>query len=50
MQKKILSVTKIVGIFGNPISHSLSPIMHNSWFKKYKLNFIYLAFNIFCKI
>ena len=47
MQKKILSDTKIVGIFGNPISHSLSPIMHNSWFKKYKLNFVYLAFNIF---
>ena len=47
MQKKILSDTKIVGIFGNPISHSLSPLMHNSWFKKYKLNFVYLAFNIF---
>jgi shikimate dehydrogenase len=46
MQKNILSDTKIVGIFGNPISHSLSPIMHNSWFKKHKLNYLYLAFNI----
>ena len=47
MQKNILSDTKIVGIFGNPISHSLSPVMHNGWFKKHKLNYLYLAFNIF---
>lgn len=25
-------------IIGNPISHSLSPIMHNYWFKKYRIN------------
>ena len=25
-------------IIGNPISHSLSPILHNYWFKKYKIN------------
>tara|TARA_Y200000002_G_scaffold377757_1_gene383919 strand:+ start:4072 stop:4902 length:831 start_codon:yes stop_codon:yes gene_type:complete len=25
-------------IIGNPLSHSLSPIMHNYWFKKYKIN------------
>ena len=25
-------------IIGNPISHSLSPIMHNYWFSKYKIN------------
>ena len=25
-------------IIGNPISHSLSPTMHNYWFKKYKIN------------
>ena len=24
-------------IIGDPISHSLSPTMHNYWFKKYKL-------------
>ena len=24
-------------IIGNPISHSLSPTMHNYWFKKYKI-------------
>ena len=25
-------------IIGNPISHSLSPVMHNYWFKKYDIN------------
>ena len=25
-------------IIGRPISHSLSPIMHNYWFDKYKIN------------
>ncbi len=25
-------------IIGNPISHSLSPTMHNYWFKKYNIN------------
>lgn len=25
-------------VIGNPIEHSLSPIVHNYWFKKYKIN------------
>ena len=25
-------------VIGNPIEHSLSPLIHNYWFKKYKLN------------
>ena len=29
---------KLFGIIGNPINHSLSPILHNYWFKKYKIN------------
>jgi shikimate dehydrogenase len=29
--------TNFFGIIGKPLSHSLSPILHNFWFKKYKI-------------
>ena len=29
---------KNFGIIGNPIKHSLSPILHEYWFKKYNIN------------
>ena len=29
---------KIFGIIGNPIKHSLSPVLHNYWFKKYSID------------
>ncbi len=31
-------MTKKFGIIGNPIKHSLSPVLHNYWFKKYKID------------
>ena len=42
----INSKTKILGIFGCPIVHSLSPLIHNKWIEKYKLNYVYTAFEI----
>ena len=33
-------------IIGNPISHSLSPTMHNYWFKKYNINAEYELLDI----
>jgi shikimate dehydrogenase len=38
--------TKIIGIFGDPIEHTLSPIMHNAAFKHLKLNYCYVPFNV----
>ena len=32
---------KKFGIIGNPIKHSLSPLLHNYWFKKYNVNASY---------
>ncbi|MCP3953957.1 MAG: shikimate dehydrogenase, partial [Desulfobacterales bacterium] len=38
--------TDLYCIFGNPVSHSKSPIMHNTLFNTYKINASYLAFEI----
>lgn len=34
-------MTKKFGIIGKPIKHSLSPVLHNYWFKKYKIDASY---------
>ena len=38
--------TKLYGIFGKPVSHSLSPRMHNALFQHFKINAVYLAFEV----
>lgn len=38
--------TSIVGVIGNPIKHSFSPLMHNLSFEMGNLNFIYLPFDV----
>ena len=39
-------MTKKFGIIGNPINHSLSPILHNYWFEKYKIDAEYSIIDI----
>ncbi len=39
-------MTKKFGIIGNPIKHSLSPILHNYWFDKYKIDANYSIIEI----
>ncbi len=43
---EIRATTKIYGIFGHPVSHSLSPVLHNSAFAALGLDCAYLAFDI----
>jgi shikimate dehydrogenase len=38
--------TKYLGIIGNPLGHSLSPVMYNDFFRKRNLNYIYLPFEV----
>ncbi len=38
--------TDLYCLIGNPVSHSLSPLMHNYAFRKLGLNAVYLAFNV----
>ncbi len=40
----INSNTKLTGVFGYPVEHSLSPAMHNAAFSHLKLNYLYLPF------
>ncbi len=37
---------KIYGVIGDPIEHSLSPIMHNAAFRKLGINGVYHAFRV----
>ena len=37
---------KTFAIIGKPLSHSLSPVLHNYWFKKYNIEANYEAFEI----
>jgi shikimate dehydrogenase len=38
--------TELYCVIGNPVSHSLSPIMHNAAFNRMGLNAVYLAFEV----
>ncbi len=43
---KINGHTKIFGILGRPVSHSLSPVMHNAAFRYLGINAVYVAFPV----
>jgi len=42
----INGTTKIIGVIGDPVEHSLSPAMFNAAFKSLKLNYIYVPFHV----
>src|SRR3989344_4256547 len=44
--KRFTSDTQLFGVIGNPVSQSLSPLMHNAAFKKLDLNCIFFAIQI----
>jgi len=46
MINEINGSTKITGVFGYPITHSLSPQMHNAAFQYKKLNYVYVPFEV----
>jgi len=47
--KKLTSIgtnTKLCAVIGNPISHSLSPAIHNAGFNALDLDFVYVSFRV----
>jgi shikimate dehydrogenase len=42
----ITGKTKVVGVIGNPIEHSMSPPMHNNAFKELNMDYVYVAFPV----
>lgn len=38
--------TQLCAIIGNPVSHSLSPAIHNAAFQERELDFVYVAFEV----
>ena len=46
MSGRILGTTKILGVMGFPVSHSLSPVMHNAAIAAMGLDYVYVPFPI----
>lgn len=42
----ITGKTKICALIGDPVEHSMSPVMHNAAFQKLGLDYAYLAFRV----
>src|SRR6266516_680100 len=42
--RRVSRTTKLIGIVGNPVGHSLSPTIHNRAFAALNLDFVYLKF------
>ncbi len=42
----ITGTTKLLGVIGHPVEHSLSPVMHNAALANLGLNYVYLPFPI----
>lgn len=38
--------TRLTGLLGSPVSHSISPLMHNEAFRLLGLDYAYLCFDI----
>jgi shikimate dehydrogenase len=43
---RISGATRVVGIIGDPVAHSLSPVMHNAAFRALEVDFVYVAFPV----
>jgi len=43
---KVTGHTKVIAVIGDPVSHTLSPVMHNAAFQEAKLDYVYVGFRV----
>ena len=43
---QITGTTRLTGLLGSPVSHSISPLMHNEAFRLLNLDYVYLCFDV----
>lgn len=43
---KVNSTTRVYGVIGNPVAHSLSPVLHNAGFVARPIDAVYLPFRV----
>ncbi len=47
MKNRVISgKTRICGVIGDPIEHTMSPVMHNAAFREMGLDYLYVAFRV----
>ena len=46
MNPEINGKTKLCGLMGDPVEHSVSPAMHNAAFRALGLDYVYLPFRV----
>lgn len=46
MQQNINGKTQVLGVIGNPIEHTISPIIHNTLAKLLQMNLVYVPFKV----
>ncbi len=46
MDYEITGKTRLTGLLGSPVAHSISPQMHNEAFRQLGLDYVYLAFDV----
>ncbi len=47
MKNRVISgKTRICGVIGDPIEHTMSPVMHNAAFRELGLDYLYVAFRV----
>ena len=42
----ITGKTKILGVIGDPVKHSLSPVIHNTVISELEVDYIYVPFSV----